>query len=484
MRRHRRHSIVTAGAVLAFAGTFTVAAAALTPSDPLATHPAYEALNLPAAWDVTTGSPDVVIAIVDSGVEATHPDLTGAVRPGYDFVARADGAAPVDAHGTGVAAAAAARAENGIGGVGACFRCTLLPLQVVGPDGIALNVHIAEAIDYAVDHRVAVVNISLIGPNSPPELERAISRARAAGILVVAAAGNEGTDVPGFPAATPGAISVAASTYDGRRAAFSNYGTWVKFAAPECAPIAVLGGGSGVGCGTSMSSPLVAGVIALMRTQARYATPNEIESSLARASRFVRDTRYGVPDAAAALRDVGSPQPRLRPVVLGQAAVGHRLEAFSGLWVGSGADVAYQWERCRANECTAIAGATASTYVPVAADAGRRMRVAVTAAQIGTNPSPATRAVESIPRPLERPSIAGTAKVGRRLAARTGRWTGENLRFTITWQRCDPSCTDVGTGPVRRVREKDRGLRLRVRIVATNSVGTRSAVSERTRVVR
>ena len=355
---------------------------------------------------------------------------------------------------------------------------------MVGPDGIALNVHIAEAIDYAVDHRAAVVNISLIGPNSPPELERAITRARAAGILVVAAAGNEGKEVPRFPAATPGAISVAASTYDGRRAAFSNYGTWVKFAAPECAPIAVLGGGSGVGCGTSMSSPLVAGIIALMRTQARYATSGEIESSLARASRFVSNTRYGVPDAAAALRDVGSPQPRLRPVVLGQAAVGHRLEAFSGLWVGSGADVAYQWERCRANECTAIAGATASTYVPVAADAGRRMRVAATAAQIGTNPSPATRAVESIPRPLERPSIAGTAKVGRRLAARTGRWTGENLRFTITWQRCDPSCTDVGTGPVRRVREQDRGLRLRVRIVATNSVGTRSAVSERTQVVR
>jgi subtilisin family serine protease len=69
---------------------------------------------------------------------------------------------------------------------------------VVGPDGIALNVHIAEAIDYAVDHRAAVVNISLIGPNSPPELERAITRARAAGILVVAAAGNE-EGGPRFP---------------------------------------------------------------------------------------------------------------------------------------------------------------------------------------------------------------------------------------------------------------------------------------------
>jgi subtilisin family serine protease len=327
MRSHGRRSIVIAGAVIALAGSFAVAAAALTPTDPLGTHPAYEALNLPAAWDVTAGSPEVVVAIVDSGVEAAHPDLAGSVRPGYDFVERDDVAAPVDGHGTGVAAAAAARAENGIGGVGACFRCTVLPLQVVGPDGIALNVHIAEAIDYAVDHRAAVVNVSLVGPNSPPELERAITRARAAGILVVAAAGNEGRDIPRFPAATRGAISVAASTYDGRRAGFSNYGTWVKFAAPECAPIAVLGGGSGVGCGTSMAAPLVAGIIALMRTQAPYATSDEIESSLARASRFVSDTRYGVPDAAAALHDVGSPQPRLRPVVLGQPAVGRSLEA-------------------------------------------------------------------------------------------------------------------------------------------------------------
>jgi hypothetical protein len=197
----------------------------------------------------------------------------------------------------------------------------------------------------------------------------------------------------------------------------------------------------------------------------------------------VSDTRYGVPDAAAALREVGSPQPRLRPVVLGHPAVGHTLEAFSGLWVGSGADVAYRWERCRAGMCTEIAGATATTYVPGAADAGRRVRVTATAALIGTSPSPPTAAVESLPRPLERPSIAGTAKVGRRLVARTGRWTGENLGFTITWQRCGRRCADVGGGRVHRVREHDRGIRLRVRIAATNSVGTRIAVSERTRVV-
>ncbi len=84
-------------ALLVAAGSVGVGAAAATvPSDPDATHPAYAAVNLPAAWDITTGSPEIVIAIVDSGVDATHPELAGAVLPGYDFVADRDDATPVD----------------------------------------------------------------------------------------------------------------------------------------------------------------------------------------------------------------------------------------------------------------------------------------------------------------------------------------------------------------------------------------------------
>lgn len=222
-----------------------------------------------------------------------------------------------------------------------------------------------------------MVNVSLIGPNSPPDLERAIARARAAGVLVVAAAGNEATDTPRFPAAIPGAISAGASTYDGRRAGFSNYGSWVRFAAPECAPIAVLGGGSGVGCGTSMSAPLVAGIIALLRGQARFATPDDIEARLARTARAVPGTMFGVPDDAAALQLLGSPEPRLRPVILGGVAVEAELEAFSGIWVGSGLKVTYQWERCLNGNCTSIPGATRSRYTPTAADGEHRLRMVV-----------------------------------------------------------------------------------------------------------
>jgi hypothetical protein len=475
MRRRTTLALICAAATLVLAA----AAAAFTPSDPLAAHPAYAALNLPAAWDITTGSPKVAIAIVDSGVDPAHAELQGRVDEGYDFVANRSGATPVDGHGTGVASVAAARATNGLGGVGACFECRILPAQVVGPGGIALNTDIRNGIDFAVDHGAAVVNISLIGPNSPPELEAAVARARAAGVLVVAAAGNEGAESPRFPAATPGVISVGASTYDGRRAGFSNYGEWVKFAAPECAPIAVLGAGSGAGCGTSMSSPLVAGIVALMRTQAPFATPEAIEASLVRSSRTVSGIRYGVPDAAAALRDLGSPAPIIRATLFGQAAVGHQLEAFSGLWMGSGTEISYRWERCSSEACVVIDGATGSRYVPTTSDVGHRVRV-ILAAAIGTTTSAPTAAVEDKPRVAARPSIKGLPRVGARLVANPGRWTGDDVTFTLTWRRCRTRCEDAGAGRTYRVQPRDRGARFRIRVQASNRVGTSLAVSDLT----
>jgi subtilisin family serine protease len=252
--RKRRGGIVVLVAVLA-AAVLAGTVEALVPSDPQADHPTYAALNLPAAWDLTTGSPRVVIAIVDSGIDAAQPDLAGAIRPGYDFVSRdADATDPPGGHGTAVAGVAAARASNGFGGMGTCFSCDLMPLRVLGLDGIAFNTNTAAAIDYAVDHGAAVVNASIYGPHSPPTLRDAIVRARAAGVLVVAAAGNEGTADPQYPAAFPEAISVGAATMDGVLARYSSFGSWLKFAAPECAPITSIGGGSDVGCATSVAS--------------------------------------------------------------------------------------------------------------------------------------------------------------------------------------------------------------------------------------
>ncbi len=482
--RKRRNAIGLAVVALA-AGTLVGTVEALVPSDPQASHPTYAALNLPAAWELTTGSPGVVIAIVDTGIETTHPDLAGAVRAGRDFVDRDDDSTnPPGGHGTAVAGVAGARANNGVGGVGTCFSCGLMSLRVVGLDGIALNTNTAAAIDYAVDQGAAVVNASIYGPHSPPTLRNAIARARAAGVLVVAAAGNEGTADPQYPAAFPETISVGAAATGGTLARYSSFGGWLKFAAPECAPVTAIGGGTDVGCATSIASPLVAGIVALLRTQAPYATADELEAALARTARPVPGARYGIVDAAAALAALGRPEPHLQPVVVGDPVVGVSLEAFSGVWSGAGVTATYQWERCQ-GACTPIEGATSSRYVVASDDVGFGIRVAASSPMAGPATSAATALVVEAPASRERPSIAGRAQVGALLTARLGTWAGTDLRLSTSWLRCRGGvCTQIKPGARYRVRAADRGYRLRVAVLAANSVGSVSARSKPTAVVR
>ena len=458
-------------------------AQSLTPTDPQAGHPTYAALNLPAAWDVTTGSPDVVVAVVDSGIDPSHPDLQGAVEAGHDFVA--DDADTLDllGHGTAVAGVVAARANNGLGGVGVCFECDVMPLRVIRSDGFALNTDTAAAIDYAVDHGAAVVNASIYGERSPRQLHDAIARARASGVLVVAAAGNEGNATPQYPAAFPETVSVASATEAGSLATFSSRGSWVKFAAPACAPMTLLGGGTGVGCATSVSTPLVAGTIALLRAHAPFATAVDLELALASTARPVAGTQYGLVDAAAALARLGRPAPRLVPVVLDRPVVGDELEAFTGVWSGAGLSVSFQWERCR-SACAPIPEATSSRYTPTKDDAGFRLQVAMSAAGAGPAVSPATAEVAARPASLTRPSIAGTPSVGERLVAHRGSWAGTSLRYSIQWLRCRGKCVPVAQGASYRVQLRDRGARLRIAVDATNSVGAASALSRLTSVVR
>ena len=377
---------------------------------------------------------------------------------------------------------AAARANNGFGGMGTCFSCDLMPLRVLGPDGIAFNTNTAAAIDYAVDHGAAVVNASIYGPHSPPTLRDAIVRARAAGVLVVAAAGNEGTTQEQFPAAFPEAISVGAAKGN-TLAPYSSYGSWLKFAAPECAPVTAIGGGTDVGCATSVASPLVAGIVALLRAHAPYASADELEDALARTARPIPGARHGLVDAAAALAALGRPEPKLRPVVIGTPVVGRPLEAFSGLWSGAGVDGEYQWERCR-EACVPVPGATSSRYTPGTDDSGYGLRVVADAAGVASATSPTTAIVVESPRVRQRPSIVGRARVGALLAARLGTWTGTDLRYAVSWLRCRGSCTEIKVGPRYRVRAADRGYRLRASVLASNAVGSATARSKPTSVVR
>ena len=469
---------------VAVAAAIAGGAQAALPADPLTASWAYQAANLPSAWEVTSGSPGVVIAIMDSGVDATHPDLAGAVDPGWNFVDENADTTDLVGHGTAVAGIAAAR-SNGLGAVGACWSCRIMPLRVLRPEGFALKATMARALDYAVAHGVAVVNMSLYGESLNGVLHDAIHRALEAGVIVVAAAGNEFSTVPEYPAAYPDTFSVAATVESGELANYSSRGEWVKFAAPACMPTTVLGGGFGVGCGTSGSTPVVAGIVALLRAHAPYASVSQIETALEQTAHAVAGVRFGSVDAFAALEALGQPPPRLEPSIEGFPGIGSTLTASSGIWSGAGIQVDYRWERCRQGGCEPAAGGR--TYVVQAVDGGAQLRVVLTAPGVGTATSVPTALVLAPPHSESRPSISGRPVAGATLKGSPGSWSGTGLAFTYSWIRCRASCWSgktVGHRLSYKLRPADRGSRIEFVVNASNELDVVRAASGLTRRIR
>jgi len=270
--------------------------AAVTPADTYWSRQwGPQLVGAPAAWDATTGSSDTVIAVLDTGVDP-GPELDGKLLPGIDLVG--DDADPDDdnGHGTSVAAVAAADA-NDAGVAGMCWSCRVLPVKVLDADGSGSSTDIAQGIAWAAEHGADVIVMSLGGPGTSRIVEDAVARARAAGAVVVAAAGNEGVTTPTFPAAAPGVIGVAGSTEVDGRYSWSNHGAWVDVAAPGC-NAAPLVGGYGYFCGTSSATPLVGGAVALALSTG--ASPTAVEEALVATARPVGSwMSYGRIDAAA-----------------------------------------------------------------------------------------------------------------------------------------------------------------------------------------
>jgi subtilisin len=221
-------------------------------------------VNAPAAWPSGEGA-GVKVAVVDTGIDCTHPDLQCDFSAGTDIVD--PGSDPMDdnEHGTHVAGTIAGRGNVG-GVLGVAPKATLMPVKVLDKDGAGSLSDIVRGIAWAADHGANVINMSLGGPSGSAALERAVKHALSKGVVVVAAAGNSGPDpdTVGFPAGAPGVIAVAASDSSDGVASFSSRGSAVAFIAPGVQILSTVpGGGYARLSGTSMASPHVAGLAAL-----------------------------------------------------------------------------------------------------------------------------------------------------------------------------------------------------------------------------
>jgi len=276
------------------------------PSDPLWRKQWGPALiGAPAAWAVTTGSPRVVIAVLDSGVDFSQPDLRGALVPGYDFVNGDNDPSDDNGHGTRTAGIVGARADNGLGISGVCPRCSIMPVKVANANGTASWLDVASGISWAADHGASVISMSL-GGGSSDAVAAAVRYAESKGVLVVAAAGNGGSSQPFYPAADPGVLSVAGTAKTGRLYPWSNYGSWVDVAAPGCDTTTYVGDDFGQFCGTSASAPVVAGLAGLAFSYAPTSSPETIEHAIVSSAHHVAGVTDGRVDAVGTLAALGA----------------------------------------------------------------------------------------------------------------------------------------------------------------------------------
>jgi subtilisin family serine protease len=239
------------------------------------------AVSMPVVWRLPLRR-RVTVAVVDTGVDATQPDLAGVIVPGWNTLSGSADTADDNGHGTMVAGVIAGRANNRIGVAGYCRACTIMPVKVLDGSGHGSGAAIGAGIDWAIDHGADVVNLSLVLTNEDSSVTAAIARAVAAGVVVVASAGNDGPSGPTYPAALPGVVAVGAADASGSLYPWSNAGDWLSVAAPGCNLTTYAGGGFGEFCGTSSATAALSGVLGAVRATSAASTP-ALASALAAA---------------------------------------------------------------------------------------------------------------------------------------------------------------------------------------------------------
>jgi serine protease len=258
-----------------------------------------DAVGASAAWTVTRGA-GVIVAVVDTGV-APAPDLAGRLLAGWNVIAGTAASADDNGHGTHVAGTIAEVEGNGLAEAGVAPEASILPVKVLDAEGTGSDVDVAAGIVWAADHGAQVVNLSLGGDEASTVLADAVVYARGRGALIVAAAGNDGGAV-GVPARLAGVLAVGAVDSALVRAPFSAGGRSLDLMAPGVGIVQqTLDGAGGFAdrslSGTSMATPHVAGIAALVLAAGRATTATGIARVLARTALDLgvpgKDAAYG-----------------------------------------------------------------------------------------------------------------------------------------------------------------------------------------------
>lgn len=259
------------------------------------------ATNVSKAWDSFSFKNEIKVAVIDSGVDASHPELAGKVLKGYDFVNNDSNPADDHGHGTAVAGIIAAIANNGDGVAGINPNVKIIPIKISDSTGEATVENAVKGIHYAMQQGADIINMSYGSAYYSDIESEALWAAFDQGITLIAAAGNSSTSDPFYPASYTPVISVSATNKAKSLASFSNRGDMIDVAAPGEEIYALhLNGGYVVTDGTSFSSPVVAGIASLLKSKDLTLSPMYIEWALglgASNGKWIPDTGYGIVDA-------------------------------------------------------------------------------------------------------------------------------------------------------------------------------------------
>jgi type VII secretion-associated serine protease mycosin len=289
-------------------------------------------INAEQAWKVSTGK-NVVVAVVDTGMDLDHPDLKANLVPGYNTLEENNNPHDDNGHGTHVAGIIGAIANNGIGAAGVAPNVKIMPIRALGDQGGSAQ-SVAAAIQYAADHGAHVMNLSLGSPRSSKVIETAIKYALKKGVSVVAAMGNSGDqgNPRMYPASYPGVVAVGALDPDDKPTSWSDWGDWQAVSAPgygiwstfptyetslyriakqnpgALPPECKIELGYSAVSGTSQASPVVAGVVALLKSLDPAMSPAQVRDRIMKSARDLGPGGFdphhgaGMVDALAAVR--------------------------------------------------------------------------------------------------------------------------------------------------------------------------------------